>query len=360
MRRERKLLALRLCRAAPWWFLAIAVMLPYGAAAIGLANVDQSLAQAVAVPLRGNASLSEIVRRALAEAQSDDALQDSLAQREAIAAALDQIARSGDGPLDVVQAGLLVDVLQTLDAAREFEKRRGRENALSALTTAIWRRYVAPAVAEMAAARRVPLAPRAAGELAGQWLDAKGNVRAFDLWADERTRTLAWSRTDFATPVPDGGKLIERGIAGPPPRQGAKLALYVDLSALQSANRATILSLAEGGAGTRLAFVFDDVKSRIAECLAAEGERKPRTEAAPKPKRAGGPAEERKAGAADEEGPDARAQAEARCRSRVTVPGAGGEAILFDPKRRIKVLSLDLTNPKRTVDQAAAIAQVWP
>ncbi|KMO23378.1 hypothetical protein [Methylobacterium indicum] len=306
-----------------------------------LLAIDRSLAEAVSSPRR-EAPLATALRRAYADAASPER-RNALAQREAVTAALDEVAR-GDaegGGIGLAEANLLVGVFRSLDAIRQAEAGKGVENGIPALTAAVWRRYVAPLVARSAERALQPVAPRSTGDLVGQWIDGSRTVLAYDLWADGRAKSLAWSRAEFALPLPRADALLERGLVPTPRPPRPRLALYVDLATLREGDRTAVRRAAAGGEGPLL-FVLDDSQKRLDECLAAQASGQDAGETPRRDK-------------AEEDGA-------ARCRARIR-PEADA-MLLFDPKRRLQVRSYDPADPAlavpRILAQAAGLARVWP
>ncbi|AWN46547.1 hypothetical protein DK419_09645 [Methylobacterium terrae] len=306
-----------------------------------LPAVDRALAEALAGGRR-EAPLAGILRRAYAEATSPER-RDALAQREAVTAALDEVAKGGaeGGGIGLAEANLLVGVFRSLDAIRQAEAGKGIENGISALSAAVWRRYVAPLVARSTDRLLQPVAPRLSGDLVAQWIDGGKAVRTFDLWADSRARSLSWSRAEFSTPLPRADALLERGVVPTPRPPRPRLALYVDLAALRESDRSAVRRAADASGDGPLRFVLDDSQARLAECLA---EQAPRREEAEEARR------------------EAEEAAAARCRAR-TRPEAD-PVLLFDPRRRLQVHRYDPADPAlpvaRILAQAAGVAQVWP
>ncbi|KTS25031.1 hypothetical protein NS228_25730 [Methylobacterium indicum] len=307
-----------------------------------LPALDRSIAEAISTPRKG-APLAAALQRAYADTTSSER-RNAIAQREAVTAALDEIAR-GDadgGGVGLTEANLLVGVFRSLDAIRQVEAGKGIENDVPTVIGAVWRRYVAPLVARSTERALQPAAALLTGDLVGQWIDGGKTVRAFDLWADSRAKSLNWSRVEFATPLPRVDALLERDLVSTPRPPRPRLALYVDLAALREGDRTAVRRAAAGGDG-RLLFVLDDSQKRLAECLAADVPRRETVERS------------RRDAKADEED-------EARCRARIR-PEVD-PMLLFDPKRQLQVRRYNPTDPAmpvaRILVQAAGLAKVWP
>ncbi|WP_455397322.1 hypothetical protein [Methylobacterium sp. Gmos1] len=299
-----------------------------------LPAIDRAIAEAITSGRNGTALASTVLRGR--EGAVASGVRDGLSRREVVLAALDGIARSDakGGDVDLAEANLLVGVLRSLDAIRQVEAGNGVENGIPAVTAAVWRRYVAPLVARGAERDLHPVAPRLTGTLIAQWLDGAATVRAFDLWADGRAKSLFWSRAEFAAPLPRAEALLERGLITTPRPPRPRLALYVDLAALRDGERSAVRRAAAASGDGRLLFVLDDSQERLDECLAAQASRR-----------------------------DAEAEeAAAHCRVR-TRPEAD-RVLLFDPKRRLQVRSYDPADPAlpvaRMLAEAAGLARVWP
>ena len=240
-------------------------MLAMGSAAVqaadSVADIDRALA-AVASGRSSESAKGVLTRSRAGSARTPDAL----ANRDTIAVALDQIrAASQPGGLQLAQAGLLVGATSLLDSVAVVEAQRGTVNAVPALKDALWETYLTPALA--AARTTIPLAKPLAGRLAGQWVDGRKNsVRIFDLWADPSTKTLAWSRDEFADAMPDPDRVIARQMGGGARGPKARLALYLDLAELSGGDREVARS-AKAREDGDLSYVLDDTARRIALCL---------------------------------------------------------------------------------------------
>lgn len=275
---------------------ATAIVAASGARAQTVRALDTALAERVLHPSEGDGTALAIVE-AQARRIDEPGAAEALQARAVIARALDQLtlARRAGGGATPQSANTLVDLLRFLGSLAETEatsKRNqpARPNDLAGLRKAVWQMHAAALERWTEAAGHEPLAPRREGRLFGQWTVATSrptSVKVLDLWGRADHLDLAWSSATFAEPAPQLDQMLKRGRAVDD-HVGARLALYVDLAAFSSAERARFKEAAQAWAASTVQIVLDDTAARRAACVEerlAPKAKAPRSEAPTPPSR---------------------------------------------------------------------------